>query len=281
MNYLTNKCKTNDFLTLAEISEFATDIKNRTSHDIDRLKVSIKENGFLFPLFIWKGRNVILDGKARFLALKQLKEDGFLLDKIPVVFVEAKDEQEAKEKVLQVNSRYGKITEGSLNFFAKDCKIDLSDLNIHLDKINFSFESKEDLVKRGTAIVGGVSASQVVPNTPQCGDSSLQIGGSVVHQPAEDFLKGNDGTLEQSWADSMPNIEMPQFEGAIESSPETAESSPFEPFESEIIENPQDGSSQSAPVQSTEASNKVPFTCPFCYSQFELTIEEIKEILAQ
>lgn len=273
MNYLINKCKTNDFLTLAEIGEFATDIKNRTSHDIDRLKVSIKENGFLFPLFIWKGRNVILDGKARFLALKQLKEDGFILDKIPVVFVEAKDEQEAKEKVLQVNSRYGKITEGSLNFFAKDCKIDLSDLNIHLDKINFSFESKDDLVKRGSAIVGGASA-------PHDDKPSLQIGGSVFQRPAEDTFKGNDGALERAWADSMPNMEMPQFEEEIESSPETDEPSPFEPFESDIIESPTDSNSHPEPVQQT-SNKKVPFTCPFCYSQFELTMDDVKEILAQ
>ncbi|SEP80805.1 ParB-like nuclease domain-containing protein [Treponema bryantii] len=281
MKPILNKCKTKDTLTLAEITAFASDIKNRTSHDIERLKDSMKENGFLFPIFVWKNHNVILDGKARYLALKQLKDEGFILDNIPVVFVDAKDEEEAKEKVLQVNSRYGKITEGSLNFFAKDCKINLNDLNIHMDKINFSFESKGDLVRKGNAMVIGGSAPQtsVPPIQPSMPSSSLQIGGSVSQHPTEDIFKGNDGSVEQTWADSQQSMETPQFGESFETASETAEPSPFEIFE------PEEGvtSEEVTTVQnpSTPTTDKVPFTCPFCYSQFELTMEQIQEILAQ
>ena len=286
MKPILNKCKTKDTLTLQELTTFATDIKDRTNYDIERLKTSMKENGFLFPIFVWKDYNVILDGKSRYIALKQLKDEGFLLNDIPVVYVEAKSENEAKEKVLQVNSRYGKITEGSLNFFAKDCQININDLNIHLDKINFSFESKGDLVSKGAKIVAGNSLPQtqaptIQPSTPQ--PTSLQIGGSVSQRPTEDIFKGNDGSVEQTWADSQQGIEIQQFGDSFE----THEESPFEPSEPSpfvgtgVEVNEGESGSIHEVSESVQITDKVPFTCPFCYSQFELTMEEVKGILAQ
>lgn len=282
MSEIQNKCKTKDFLKLSEIEAFATDVKNRTGYDIQRLKESIMNNGFLFPLFIWKNQNVIIDGKARYLALKQLEKEGNILKDVPVVFVEAKDENEAKEKVLQVNSRYGKITEGSLNFFAKDCKINISDLNIHLDKINFSFDNKSDLVKRGSAMVIGGS----MPSTPQVQSTSplasvaLEIGGN--QQPTENIFSGNDGSIERTWADSKQSVDIPSF---AEQSSEPSSFEIFEPEEGDVqyeshTENTETGSPiiEEQPVQQL---TKVPFTCPFCYTQFELTLDEVKEILAQ
>ena len=284
MSEIQNKCKTKDFLKLSEIEAFATDVKNRTGYDIQRLKESIMNNGFLFPLFIWKNKNIILDGKARYLALKQLEKEGNVLKDVPVVFVEAKDENEAKEKVLQVNSRYGKITEGSLNFFAKDCKIDLSDLNIHLDKINFSFDNKADLVKRGSTMVIGGSMPPVPPQPTQSPSSlasmALDIGGS--QQPAENVFGGNDGSIEQTWADSQQSMDIPSF------AEQSSEPSPFEIFEPEEGDNqfePQAETSEPSTTtiegQAVQPLTKVPFTCPFCYTQFELIFDEIKEILAQ
>lgn len=286
MKPILNKCKTKDTLTLQELTTFATDIKDRTNYDIERLKTSMKENGFLFPIFVWKDYNVILDGKSRYIALKQLKDEGFLLNDIPVVYVEAKSENEAKEKVLQVNSRYGKITEGSLNFFAKDCQININDLNIHLDKINFSFESKGDLVSKGAKIVADNSLPQthaptIQPSTPQ--PTSLQIGGSVSQRPTEDIFKGNDGSVEQTWADSQQGIEIQQFGDSFE----TQEESPFEPSEPSpfvgtgVEVNEGESGSIHEVSESVQIADKVPFTCPFCYSQFELTMEEVKGILAQ
>ena len=262
MGSIVNKCNTKDALSLKEIEMFAIDVKNRESHDIERLKKSIIANGFLFPLFIWKGHNMILDGKSRYLALNQLASEGQVIDEVPVVFVSAENETEAKEKVLQVNSRYGKITEGSLNFFAKDCEINLSDLNIHLDKINFSFDSKQDLIKKGQSLVIGGAAPQTPP---------LNIGGT---QPTAESLSAVNGeSFERVVTDSnMPDDGVPQFENAFQD--------PV--FDEEEQEPP----AFNEPLADAEPAwnaneNKASFTCPFCYAQFELSYAEVQEILAQ
>ena len=270
MAEILNKCKTKDFLTIDEIDVFSSDIKNRTSYDIERLKDSIKKNGFLFPLFIWNGHNVILDGKARYIALKQLSKEGYILSKIPVVIIEAKNEEEAKEKVLQVNSRYGKITEASLDYFSKDFDINLSELNIHLDKINFKFDTKSSLISKGVDAVNNhlsdIGNNDIQECVQDC--SSLKIEGT--QQPSEDIFCGNNGNIEQDWADSQHDyVEAPQFDDccSVDSFIDSTYNKGFVEENCIEVDNHQ------------KFDNSVSFTCPFCYSSFDLTMEEVKRIL--
>lgn len=133
------KCETNDYVNLDDLGFFEKDIKVRNGYDIKRMKQSIEKSGFICPLFIWRNgeADIILDGKTRVLALISLAKEGWEIGNIPVVYVEAESEQEAKEKVLQINSRYGKITEASFDFFVKDANLNKSDFNIKFDTIHF------------------------------------------------------------------------------------------------------------------------------------------------
>ena len=133
------KCDTNEYIDIDNLSYFGKDIKVRNGYDIKRMKQSIEKSGFICPLFIWRNgaTDILLDGKTRVLALLELEKDGWDIGQIPVVYVEAKNETEAKEKVLQVNSRYGKITEASFDFFVKDANLNKTDFNIKFDTIHF------------------------------------------------------------------------------------------------------------------------------------------------
>lgn len=285
---IINKCDVKDSKTLEELSFFSTDVKRRTGYDIGRLKKSIVDNGFLFPIFIWEQGNIILDGKSRYLALKELVSEGFEIETIPVVIVSAKDEVEAKEKMLQVNSRYGKITEGSLNFFAKDCNINLSDLNIHLDKINFEFQKKEDAVKETERMIFSTPSQHIEHNTST--GTPLSFGGN--YEPLDTGTGFNDSSIEQTWVNEHheDSLDIPNFaeesENGYESSNEDyTQNEPQEPY---IEKNPNveqfDNALQNEQVLPEETEKHlsgVSFMCPFCYSNFTLSLEKVKEILGE
>lgn len=154
------KCETNDFINLEDLAFFEQDIKVRNVYDIKRMKQSIEKSGFICPLFIWHNgkEDIILDGKTRVLALLSLSKEGWEISNIPVVYVEAKTEQEAKEKVLQINSRYGKITEASFDFFVKDANLNKSDFNIKFDTIHFEnidpyYEKRKETQEEITRVI--------------------------------------------------------------------------------------------------------------------------------
>ena len=82
-----------------------------------KLKKRIVDCGFVDPICIWKNKdiNYILDGTQRDKALKSLMDDGYTIPLIPVVYIQAKDETEAKEIILSISSQYGEIDETELN----------------------------------------------------------------------------------------------------------------------------------------------------------------------
>jgi hypothetical protein len=115
-------CRGADLLPLDAIEEFQGNLKTRTKKDVDKVIASIKKYGFSFPFFVWNGsgHNYCFDGHGRIIALTKMREDGWELPHFPVDYIEAKNESEAKKKLLQLNSRYGKITSSGFNEFVAD-----------------------------------------------------------------------------------------------------------------------------------------------------------------
>jgi len=101
-------CHTYDKLPLDKITEFQGDLKKRTTKDTEKIINSLYANGFAFPFFIWKDgtTNYCLDGHGRIGALKELRTRGETIPDLPVVYVDADDERDARVKLLQVNSQY-------------------------------------------------------------------------------------------------------------------------------------------------------------------------------
>ena len=124
------KCSTKDTLNLSEITEFQGNLKERDNTDYEKIERSIKKHGFSFPFFIWKhdGMNHCLDGHGRLGAIKRLVAQGEKIPPLPVVYVDCKDEADAKELLLKLNSHYGQMTAQSVADFLGDLKIDFADL---------------------------------------------------------------------------------------------------------------------------------------------------------
>lgn len=129
-------CDTRDSLPFSEIEEFQGNLKKRSDKEISKIIVSILKYGFSFPFFVWKDgtRNRCLDGHGRLLALSKMSRRNYFLDAdgaladddgepapipdLPVVYIEAADESEAKQKVLRLNSCYGVLDADGFSEFA-------------------------------------------------------------------------------------------------------------------------------------------------------------------
>ena len=123
-------CQTQDYLEYSKLTEFQGGLKIRDDNDVEKAVRSIKKHGWEFPFFIWKkGKiNYVLDGHCRLLACQHLVAEGEKLPPLPVVYVKCKDENEAKEILLKLNSQYGRMTAESVKEFLGDLQIDFEDL---------------------------------------------------------------------------------------------------------------------------------------------------------
>ena len=138
-------CDVKDYLEIGEFEPLQGNLKNKTADDLAKLKGIIIAKGFDYPLFVAKisDKNYTLDGHGRDIITSELKEEGYKFKCpdgavgywLPVVYVFAVDKKEAKEKLLYLNSRYGKITETGLFEFLneKNYELNFEDIKLKVD----------------------------------------------------------------------------------------------------------------------------------------------------
>ena len=162
------ECTGADTLPLDAIEEFQGNLKKRGKKEIEQIITSIDKYGFSFPFAIWNGdgHNRCLDGHGRLLALAEMRRRGEDLPLFPVVYVEAKDEAEAKQKLLRLNSSYGFMTFDSVMEFTDGLEMKWDELALPSNtlelsgaSIDFSGEARERSVQEP----GGLSCC------PKCG----------------------------------------------------------------------------------------------------------------
>lgn len=137
-------CDGSTYLELDQLSEFQGELKKRTKKDIDTVSGLIEKYGFSFPFFVWKKgkKNMVLDGHGRILALKKLRENGEEIPALPACYIKARDEEEAKKKLLHLNSQYGVMTAESVMIFSEGINLDLGEINLTAGKIKLEKEVK-------------------------------------------------------------------------------------------------------------------------------------------
>lgn len=130
-------CKGASSLTPERFEHFQGELKTLSKEDYEKLKKSILDHGFSFPVFIWrnKGRHKIIDGHQRLIVALGMLKEGFWIEggKFPVDWIEAQNEKEAKEKILLSMSQYGKATEKSFLGFVDEAGLDLEGLSLMID----------------------------------------------------------------------------------------------------------------------------------------------------
>lgn len=125
-------CEGTDNLPLDAIEDFQGKLKTRTKDDIEKIIKSIKKYGFSFPFFIWsfEGHNYCLDGHGRIQALCELRRKGEDIPLLPVVYVQADSIEEAKNKLLRLNSQFGTMTIKSVIDFTNNIELNIDEINL-------------------------------------------------------------------------------------------------------------------------------------------------------
>ena len=139
------KCESNERKNIAELTELQGNLKARADVDYDKIKLSIIKYGFSFPFFYTPldGKNYILDGHGRFATLCKMQKDGYIIPDLPCVKVECKDLKEAKQKLLRLNSQYGKMTKESVLEFAEDIDLNFDEIALPDTVIDFTDQCGE------------------------------------------------------------------------------------------------------------------------------------------
>lgn len=139
------KCDNEKTLDIDEMTELQGGLKIRNESDYEKIKKSILTYGFSFPFFVWKSgkTNYLLDGHGRYETLKKMREEGYIIPPLPVYYVKAKDKTEAKQKLLRLNSSYGKMTKESVLEFAEDIELNFDEIALPDSVIDFTDQGGE------------------------------------------------------------------------------------------------------------------------------------------
>lgn len=118
-------------LPLSQIEEFQGDLKTMTVDSYKELKKAIIQDGFSAPVFVWKnpeGKFKILDGHQRVRTVTQMLTEGYTVDKLPVDYIEAVDEQHAMRKLTRFIAQFGRVRDESLAEWLHRANMELDDI---------------------------------------------------------------------------------------------------------------------------------------------------------
>lgn len=136
-------------LPLSYLSVLQGNLKALPDDRYKKLKASILKHGFVFPLFVWddkeNNKTWVIDGTQRYTALNRMKEEGYKIPQLPVVFIPAESVDDAKLKIMAAASQYGQFTDFGVSEFLKD--LDLVDVDLkELVEIPFLLEALDNPV---------------------------------------------------------------------------------------------------------------------------------------
>ena len=145
------KVKAHINIPLNQLQPFQGELKKLSEENFNKLRNEIIEDGFNFSPHVWKteGGYFILDGHQRIYVLSQLKKQGYQVGDVPCNIVEAESIEDAKRKVLQAVSQYGKLTNEGYLEFTHDLDLDFTNFDLpdftipDLPNDEFDFNPKE------------------------------------------------------------------------------------------------------------------------------------------
>lgn len=119
-------------IEIAKLKPYAKNAKKHGAAQVEKLKASIQEFGFLTPCLIDKEFNLIA-GHGRLAAAKELQ-----LEKVPCVFVEGLSDDQRRAYILADN-RLGELGEWDMELVESELK-ELQNMNFDIDLTGFDIE---------------------------------------------------------------------------------------------------------------------------------------------
>lgn len=115
-------------LPISQLVPLQGNLKELPTDNYQKLRRSILRHGFFAPLFIWEdakdNKIYLIDGHQRCITLGLMKKEGYSIPQLPVVFIQADNLNNAKEKLSVVTSQYGQFTERGVREFFESFDFD-------------------------------------------------------------------------------------------------------------------------------------------------------------
>lgn len=121
---------------ITDIEPMQGELKELSEKNYNKLKKSIVERGFIYPVFVWIEQMKMLDGHQRQRVF--INEDWII--EVPYIPVSAKTEKEAKENLLLASSQFGRIVQEGWDDFTFDLDEDWIQETVYFDALPFVFE---------------------------------------------------------------------------------------------------------------------------------------------
>jgi len=191
-------CDVKDTLDWRQIKPLQGDYKKATPEQVDKLYRVILKRGIRFPSFVSKvdGEILAIDTHRRLVVYEKLEKDGHEIagHQVPVVYIHAKDKAEAKQLLLECDSRYGKTDQKGFDDFISDLDADfLSDIEIPDIDIDFMRENDSENETKNDNLVPEIKENAVSQygEIYELGNSILMCGDSTSLEDIE-RLMGTD-----------------------------------------------------------------------------------------
>ena len=207
MQTITIACEGAQAVPLEKLEPLQGDLKDLSEENYKKLRREILERGFSEPISVWKhkGKLKILNGHQRVRALSVMRGEGYEIPPLPVSIIHAKDEREAKMKVLALTSQYGNMTGQGLYEFLTKGGIAPQELEtFHFPEIDFkdfTDEFYESTLGKG----GGKTEDDAVPSAVpartkrgqiwQLGSHRVMCGDSTSAADITALLEGGEADL--------------------------------------------------------------------------------------
>lgn len=137
-------CTPAETCALDDLVVIQGNLKTLMKDRYEKFKRNIIKHGICEPVSIWKndGKIKILNGTQRTRTLTLMRDEGYTIPPIPINPIEAKDEKEARLKLLALVSQYGELTDEGLYEYMTESHIDIAELDDYefqnLDSKEFS-----------------------------------------------------------------------------------------------------------------------------------------------
>lgn len=159
------------------------DLKDLSEANYKKLKGVLEKRGFDVPLFLWKSGEdyFLMDGHQR---QRVMTREDMQPYEVPYILIDAKDEKEAKSKLLEITSQYGTITQEGFDAFIAE--LDEAEVleAVHFDALSFGGKEETDVEEDEPPEVDDKEPPksklgeiyQLGRHRVMCGDSTKDLG---------------------------------------------------------------------------------------------------------
>jgi len=190
-------CKSADTLPIDRILEFQGDLKKLTKKNRDKLQKSIERHGFIAPIFVWEnqGDYMIIDGHQRLATLLYMRQKGWDIPMLPVDYIEADSEQDARDKLLHITSSYGEFNVEELEEWVKSID-DLDDsLRFTGGELEISFGGPEEETVGDDEVQDDVEPVTKLGDLWELGSHRLLCGDSTDKETVGKLMDGQKADM--------------------------------------------------------------------------------------